>query len=80
MIICQCAVIREAEVETAIRSLREKNPKAQITQSRLFKELGKKPDCTDCAPLLNHRITRITADLQLKDYLKGDDIPRRLKR
>lgn len=80
MIICQCAVMREDEIERAIRALLEKNPKAQITQSRLFKEMGVKPDCTDCAPLLNHKITRIAGEVTLSGMLRGGEVPRRLKK
>ena len=80
MIVCQCAVVREVEMEKAIRSLLEKNPKAPITQNRLFKEMGVKPDCTDCAQLLNHMTARIAREVSLQGMLRGEEIPRRLKK
>ncbi|MCJ7874699.1 hypothetical protein [Phaeobacter sp. J2-8] len=67
-------------MEKAIRALLEKKPKAQVTQNRLFKELGVRPDCTDCAPLPNHKITRISSEVTLSGMLRGGEIPRRLKK
>jgi hypothetical protein len=45
----------------------------------VFRELGRKADCTDCAPLVNHRIGLIFAEQAVGDMLKGEEFPRRLR-
>ncbi len=80
MILCSCAVIRQNEMRDAIRELIEKNPKAPVTPNRVYRQMGKSPDCTDCAPLLTRRIQMIYTDIVVNEnILKGQDVPRRLK-
>lgn len=80
MILCSCAVIREDEMRAAIRELIKKNPKAPVTPNRVYKQMGKSPDCSDCAPLLTRRIQLIAADVAISELvLKGQAQPRRLQ-
>lgn len=80
MIICSCAVISDKEVREAIRLLHKNNPSAAITPSRVYKAIGRKPSCMECAPLLVRRIYKIGYEVTVnEDILKGQDVPRRLK-
>jgi bacterioferritin-associated ferredoxin len=80
MILCSCAVIRQDEMRDAIRELVRKNPNAPVTPNRVYKQMGKTPDCTDCAPLLLRRIQMIYTDIIVNEkILKGQEPPRRLK-
>ena len=80
MILCSCCVIRQEELRTTVRALLSQNPKAPVTLNRVYKHLGRKPDCTDCSPLLTRRINIISAEIIVQeDILRGQEIPRRLK-
>jgi len=80
MILCSCCVIRQIDLANAIRALLKENPSAQITPNRVYRHLGKRPDCMDCAPLLVRRINILAAEITVKEeILKGQDIPRRLQ-
>jgi hypothetical protein len=80
MILCSCCVIRQDDVREAIRALVAQNPRAPVTPSRVYRQLGKTPTCMDCAPLLVRRINILAADIIVREQiLKGQDIPRRLK-
>jgi len=80
LILCSCCVIRESELEEAIRSLREQNPNAQITPNRIYREIGRKPECAECTPLLLRRINLLATSIMVnEEVLKGQDFPRRLK-
>ena len=80
MILCSCCVIRQDDLRDAVRALVAENPKAPITLNRVYRFLGKTPDCTDCSPLLTRRISILAAEIIVKeDILRGQDIPRRLK-
>lgn len=80
MILCSCCVIRQADLADAIRALRRENPNAQVTPNRVYRHLGMRPDCMECAPLLIRRINVLSAEIMIREeILKGEDIPRRLK-
>jgi len=80
MILCSCCVIRQNDLRDAVRALVTENPRAPITLNRVYRFLGKTPDCTDCSPLLTRRISILAAEIIVKeDILRGQDIPRRLK-
>lgn len=80
MIICQCCVIRAEELKSAVRTLLQSNPNAQVSPNRVYKLLGKKPNCTDCAPLLIRRINQFAHEIAVNErILKGQDMPRRLR-
>jgi hypothetical protein len=52
MILCSCAVIRETELRDAIRVLHKENPSAPMTPNRVYRQIGRKPDCMACSPCL----------------------------
>jgi hypothetical protein len=80
MILCSCCTIRQADLTDAIRALRKENPNAQITPNRVYRHIGLKPDCMECAPLLVRRINILSAEIIVKEeILRGQDVPRRLK-
>lgn len=80
MIICSCAVIRQAELRDAIRALYRRNPGAPITPNRVYRALGKTPTCMDCAPLLTLRIYATAQEVIVAEgLLRGDAHPRRIK-
>jgi hypothetical protein len=80
VIICSCAVIRQAELRDAIRKLYRTNPGAPITPNRVYRTLGKTPTCMDCAPLLTLRIYATAQEVIVAEgLLRGDAHPRRIK-
>jgi len=80
MIICSCCVIRQDDLAGAVRALRKENPNAQITPNRVYRALGKRPVCNDCASLIVRRINITAADIIVREELhRGQDVPRRLR-
>lgn len=56
MIICQCNIIKDCDVRSAISSLRARQPDQTISPTEIYDWLDKKPDCGKCERLLNRLI------------------------
>ena len=52
MIICSCARISTQDVERAIAWMRASDPTTVVTPGKLYRALGKRPDCGGCVKLL----------------------------
>lgn len=52
MIICSCAVISDQDIRNAIDWMRVSDPKSVITPGKLYRALGKRPNCGGCLSLI----------------------------
>lgn len=60
MIVCSCAVITSEEIHRAIAWMRAADPDTIITPGKVYRALGKRPDCGGC-------ITLFVATMRLDD-------------
>ena len=51
MIICSCQSIRDSDIHSAIDWMRSSDPKTVITPGRIYRALGKTPECGGCMKL-----------------------------
>jgi bacterioferritin-associated ferredoxin len=51
MIICSCAVISADDIRRAIAWMRAADPDTVITPGKVYRALGKRPDCGGCLSL-----------------------------
>ena len=58
MIICSCNVLSRARISAVAERLARESPGRPVTPGRCFRELGARPQCGTCFPL----VRRIIAD------------------
>ncbi|MFV0360770.1 (2Fe-2S)-binding protein [Tropicimonas sp.] len=51
MIVCQCQRITDRDINAAIDWMRAADADTIITPGKIYRALGKKPDCGGCMPL-----------------------------
>ncbi|MFV0475132.1 MAG: bacterioferritin-associated ferredoxin [Pikeienuella sp.] len=51
MIVCSCAGISTRDIRTAIAWMRAADPTAIVTPGKVYRALGKTPDCGGCMRL-----------------------------
>jgi len=51
MIVCSCAVISSEDIHRAIAWMRAADPDTIITPGKVYRALGKRPDCGGCITL-----------------------------
>ena len=70
MIVCSCAVITSDEIHRTIAWMRAASPDTIITPGKVYRALGKRPDCGGCVALFvaTMRQNRRTA-------VAGSDLP-----
>lgn len=51
MIVCHCARVSDVEIHATIDWMRASDPQALITAGKIYRALGKSPDCGGCMPL-----------------------------
>ncbi|MCA8878959.1 MAG: (2Fe-2S)-binding protein [Rhodobacteraceae bacterium] len=51
MIVCHCQNITDREIDAAISWMRASDPDVVITAGKVYRALGKAPDCGGCLPL-----------------------------
>lgn len=51
MIVCHCQNISDRDIHAAIDWMRDADAKAIITPRKVYRALGKSPDCGSCMPL-----------------------------
>jgi bacterioferritin-associated ferredoxin len=80
MIVCSCAVITSEEIHRAIGWMRAAAPDTIITPGRVYRALGKRPDCGGCIALFvavmrQDRNTAVPADFpaELRDLRASND-------
>ncbi|MEL6792407.1 MAG: (2Fe-2S)-binding protein [Pseudomonadota bacterium] len=52
MIICSCARISSTDIRRAVEWMRASDPQSVVTPGKLYRALGKQPDCGGCIRLL----------------------------
>jgi bacterioferritin-associated ferredoxin len=81
MIVCSCAVISSDDIHRTIAWMRAASPDTIITPGKVYRALGKRPDCGGCialfvATMRRDRRTAVPTDLPpelvgLRDLLPG---------
>ena len=51
MIVCQCNAITDRDIHAAVDWMRAADETTIITPGKVYRALGKKPDCGDCLSL-----------------------------
>ncbi len=51
MIVCSCAVISSDDIHRTIAWMRAASPDTIITPGKIYRALGKRPDCGSCVSL-----------------------------
>lgn len=62
MIVCSCTGVTDRDIRDAIAWMRASDPYVLITPGRIYRALGKKPDCGGCIRLF---VARMRADENL---------------
>ncbi|MBV2358940.1 (2Fe-2S)-binding protein [Thalassococcus sp. CAU 1522] len=50
MIVCHCTQITDRDIKAAIGWMRAADPDTIITPGKVYRALGKRPDCGGCMP------------------------------
>lgn len=71
MIICSCTHVTTADIGRAIDWMRASDPQAIVTPGKVYRALGKRPDCGGCISLFVETMraelkTKSTTDLPLE--------------
>ncbi|SLN52469.1 BFD-like [2Fe-2S] binding domain protein [Pseudoruegeria aquimaris] len=70
MIICHCQNITHDDIDAAINWMRAADRETVITPGKIYRALGKSPDCGGCMPLfLSHM--RKNANCEVPAILRG---------
>jgi bacterioferritin-associated ferredoxin len=51
MIVCHCARIKSSDIREAVAWMRASDPTGLITPGKVYRALGKRPECGGCAAL-----------------------------
>jgi len=52
MIVCSCTMISSKDIAEAVSALRTKDPFVVLTPGLIYRQLGKRPSCGSCLPLI----------------------------
>ncbi|HEX9752100.1 MAG TPA: hypothetical protein VGA46_01455 [Methyloceanibacter sp.] len=52
MIVCSCTMITSKDIAEAVSTLRTKDPFVVLTPGLIYRQLGKRPSCGSCLPLI----------------------------
>ena len=52
MIVCSCSEITSRDIEEAVAALRTGDPFVVLTPGLIYRQLGKRPSCGSCMPLI----------------------------
>ncbi|HEY8277129.1 MAG TPA: hypothetical protein VIG52_09075 [Methyloceanibacter sp.] len=52
MIVCSCSEITSKDIAAAIAALRTGDPFVVLTPGLIYRQLGKRPSCGSCLPLI----------------------------
>jgi bacterioferritin-associated ferredoxin len=77
MIVCSCAVISSEDIHRTIAWMRAASPDTIITPGKIYRALGKRPDCGGCVALFvatmrQNRGTAVHADMPTELLGLGD--------
>jgi bacterioferritin-associated ferredoxin len=52
MIVCSCTMITSNDIAEAVSALRTADPFVVLTPGSIYRQLGKRPSCGGCLPLI----------------------------
>ena len=52
MIVCSCTMITSKDIAEAVSALRTNDPHVVLTPGLIYRQLGKRPSCGGCLPLI----------------------------
>lgn len=70
MIVCSCSAITDRDIHAAIDWMRAADPETIITPGKVYRALGKSPDCGNCMSLFLSSM-RQNANLKVPAELRG---------
>lgn len=53
MIVCQCNIIKRAEIREAVRSILASDPSGRLEPQYIYRELSKRGRCCSCFPTVS---------------------------
>ncbi|MBN9039578.1 MAG: (2Fe-2S)-binding protein [Rhizobiales bacterium] len=74
MLVCQCNLITQKEVEQAILSLLDQDPWQLIVPAKVYHTLSKRGRCCGCFPNVVETIIRVTEEYHLRDGRDGAEV------
>jgi len=74
MLICQCNMITQKEVEATILSLLDQDPWQLIVPAKVYHTLNKRGRCCGCFPNVVETIIRVTEEYHLRDGRDGAEV------
>ncbi|MFC3206456.1 MAG: (2Fe-2S)-binding protein [Mesorhizobium sp.] len=80
MLICQCNVLTQKEVEQAIVALLDQDPWQLIVPAKVYHSMKKRGRCCGCFPNVVETIIRVTEDYHARSATDGVDIVTHLDR
>ena len=66
MLICQCNLITDKDIEDVVLDFLRTDPWAIIVPAKVYRELEKRCKCSGCVPNVVDIITRVTEDYHLQ--------------
>ena len=66
MLVCQCNVISDREIEEVILSFLHEDPWAIIVPAKVYRELERRCKCSGCVPNVVDIITKVTEEYHLQ--------------
>jgi hypothetical protein len=80
MLVCQCNVITEKEIEAAIIALLDQDPWQLIVPAKVYHSLKKRGRCCGCFPNVVETIIRVTESYHARSEASGSDVVSHLDR
>ncbi|MGB3646753.1 MAG: (2Fe-2S)-binding protein [Mesorhizobium sp.] len=74
MLICQCNVITQKEVEQAIIALLDQDPWQLIVPAKVYHSMHKRGRCCGCFPNVVETIIRVTEEYHARSEANGVEI------
>lgn len=74
MIVCSCARITDRDIRQAIAWMRASDPHALITPGKLYRALGKTPECGGCVRLFVENM-RQSRHLEVREGVRDRRAP-----
>lgn len=80
MLVCQCNLITEKEIEEAIIRLLDDDPWQLVVPAKVYHSMQKRGRCCGCFPNVVETIIRVTESYHLRSQANGADIVSHLDR
>ena len=80
MLVCQCNLITQEEVEATIRSLLDADPWQLLVPAKVYHAMSKRGRCCGCFPNVVETIIRVTEDYHRRANTADDAVVTHLDR